>query len=160
MVFFKALVTALAVHSAGWMGAASTCMCTGRGSMSRKKASDARSRRNMLASRVRRHLAKLLVEARPVPCDQGDVEGDDNDPFRRKPILSAAAERSKIETIFGKLLPLMPRGRKIRILDLCNGESTLQRRWGCIFLRSSSTFGSTPIRALTLEHCSQQGLRG
>ncbi len=35
--------------------------------MSRKKATDARLRRKMLASRVRRYLAKLNVEARPLP---------------------------------------------------------------------------------------------
>lgn len=91
----------------------------------RKKATDARLRRKMLANRVRRHLAKLCVEARPLPCEGGD-ERDESCLFRVRRLLdSAAAERSKIETILKKLLPLLPRGRKVRILDLCNGESTL-----------------------------------
>ena len=95
--------------------------------MSRKKATDARLRRKMLASRVRRYLAKLNVEARPLPCEGGEEEErDEPDLFRVRRLLdSAAAERSKIETILKKLLPLLPRGRKVRVLDLCNGESTL-----------------------------------
>lgn len=86
--------------------------------MSRKKSTDARLRRKMLANRVRRYLAKLNAEARPLPCQGGEEEERvEPDLFR--------AERSKIETILKKLLPLLPRGRKVRILDLCNGESTL-----------------------------------
>ena len=75
----------------------------------------------MLANRVRRHLLKLEREARPVRR-AGIVDGDDEQGSTRP--TPSPAERSKIETILGKLLPLLPRGRKVRILDLCNGEST------------------------------------
>ena len=77
----------------------------------------------MLANRVRRHLLKLEREARPVRR-AGIVDGDDEQDSTR-PTPPSPAERSKIETILGKLVPLLPRGRKVRILDLCNGESTL-----------------------------------
>ena len=73
----------------------------------------------MLANRVRRHLLKLEREATPVRR-AGIVDGDDEQDSTR-PTPPSPAERSKIETILGKLVPLLPRGRKVRILDLCNG---------------------------------------
>jgi hypothetical protein len=38
---------------------------------------------------------------------------------------SRPAHIRKIELLLKQLVPLLPRGRKVRILDLCNGESTL-----------------------------------
>ena len=82
----------------------------------------------MFASRVRRALAELEREPRrPVlrcagVVDREDREDDDPEPTRPT---SGPAEHCKIETLLEKLLSLLPRGRKLRVLDLCNGESTL-----------------------------------
>jgi len=38
---------------------------------------------------------------------------------------SRPAHIRKIELLLEELVPLLPRGRKVRVLDLCNGESTL-----------------------------------
>ena len=38
---------------------------------------------------------------------------------------SRPAHIRKIELLLKQLVPLLPRGRKVRVLDLCNGESTL-----------------------------------
>ena len=86
--------------------------------MSRKKASDARLKRKMLASRVRRAMAKLEREARrPVRCAgvvdreiQSRVDGDDDDPDPTRPTREsseydscAAANDAFTRAVFARL---------------------------------------------------------
>ena len=93
--------------------------------MSRKKASGARLKRKMLANRIGRAMAKFKLEARrPVFRCAGvvdRVDGDDDDPGRTRPMPNPV-EHCKVEMLLEKLLSLLPRGRKLRVLDLCNGE--------------------------------------
>ena len=41
---------------------------------------------------------------------------------------SRPAHIRKIELLLEELVPLLPRGRKVRVLDLCNGDSFLSAR--------------------------------
>jgi hypothetical protein len=75
----------------------------------------------MLAKRVMRRLQKLELAARhSIP----DLDGDPKSGGSSAPPLSVV-DRRKIEAILNKLIPLLPRGRKLRVFDMCNGESTL-----------------------------------
>lgn len=74
----------------------------------------------MLAKRMYRQIAKLEWETRlTLPI----VNGVPNTGGHPAPRLRAP-ELRKVENILKKLIPLLPRGRRVRIFDICNGEST------------------------------------